>query len=174
MQPAYQAWRASLGALSEQRQMIDRLSNTPKMVFDAYTARIDGGMGVGAFIAAGVQDVDLKSGMSALLALQCAKENMGHQRARIMGVVSSGTMSAAEGQLIAKLIGQEEACSQQFKALNRVNPDLSTQLSQNPAIAEVEPLRQQVLAGAFSTVDPSTWFTAASNKINTRLGRGFC
>lgn len=162
----YQQWLGTIQSLQERRATIDRLSHTPAVAFAWYSAAVEGAMKVSSTVGAEMEHAQLKSAMDALMSLQCAKETMGRQRARILGVVNSGVMSIAEGQTIARLIGQEEACTQQFHILNSKSPELWINWNQNPVVSEVARMRTAVLAGDFAQIEAKTWFTAASAKID--------
>ncbi|WP_035054575.1 methyl-accepting chemotaxis protein [Andreprevotia chitinilytica] len=168
----YESWKESLIELHGRRRAVETHRLLPSQALTAYTALIGNAMLLTPTIAATLDEAELKSGVAALSALQCAKESMGQQRARLNGALVANQLEPALLQDIAVLMGEENSCGRQFALAGGTSATAAwAQLTASPSFTKVARLRNTLLrtgaaAGVDDSITPDAWFTAATAKID--------
>ena len=115
-----------------------------------------------------VADVDIANRASAYFYMMQSKERAGIERAVLSGVFVKDVATDTEKEKYISLGVEQAALMQVFrKFATQANQQEVNRILQNPAVAEVNRMRQIAWAADSNfNVDASTWFKQATNRIN--------
>ena len=115
-----------------------------------------------------VADVDIANRASAYFYMMQSKERAGIERAVLSGVFVKDVATAKEKEKYISLAVEQTALMQVFrKFATQANQQEVNRLLQNPAVAEVNRMRQIAWAADNNfNVDANTWFKQSTNRIN--------
>jgi hypothetical protein len=158
-----------LGQLGTTRAGVEDLVVTPPQILSFYSAiNVELLAALDAFMVAGVTGAG-RSGALACVALLYAKEKTGIERAQLADAFFEDRFAEGQRLSVAALIAAQTSYLHIFSAAApRAADQLLRRTLASPAVAEVERMESVVYAAteAGFGVDPSTWFSAISRKID--------
>jgi len=167
----YASWVRMLQALDARRKTVDSMELKPPQAFVEYTDQVAVAMALTTDIAVALDEAELKGGVTTLAALQCAKESMGRQRAKLNGALTAKQLDAAVVSAIIGMVAEEQSCGREFAGLGgELAAAAWKKLSASNEFANVARLRETALGAAGSAnlgVEAKDWFAAASAKIDS-------
>jgi hypothetical protein len=158
-----------LGQLGTTRTGVEDLVVTPPQIISFYSSvNVELLAALDAFMVAGVTGAG-RSGALACVALLYAKEKTGIERAQLADAFFEDRFADGQRLSVAALIAAQTSYLHIFSAAApRAAEQLLRRTLASPAVAEVERMESVVYAGtdAGFGVDPTTWFSAISRKID--------
>ncbi|WP_271271546.1 methyl-accepting chemotaxis protein [Aliamphritea hakodatensis] len=159
---------ADLNQLENMRGKISSLSIPLPQAIGFLTALNGKMLNITAGLSDMVADVDIANRASAYFYMMQSKERAGIERAVLSGVFVKDVATAKEKEKYISLAVEQTALMQVFrKFATQVNQQEVNRVLQNPAVAEVNRMRQIAWAADSNfNVDANTWFKQATNRIN--------
>ena len=159
---------ADLNQLENMRGKISSVSIPLPQAIGFLTALNGKMLNITAGLSDMVADVDIANRASAYFYMMQSKERAGIERAVLSGVFVKDVATAKEKEKYISLAVEQTALMQVFrKFATQANQQEVNRVLQNPAVAEVNRMRQIAWAADSNFgVDANTWFKQATNRIN--------
>ena len=162
---------AGLEQLDEERGRIENdPATTVPGTLEYYSGVIGNLLAVNLEIASQTDDRDLIRNVATFVSLARLKEATSLERGRLYAVASAGRFGPGELRELAPIVGAQEAWRTQFEAT--ATPEQRALLDrtlQDPAVAQVDDLRNKVLTGDPSRpveLDAKQWFASMTTKLD--------